>query len=50
MTDTFRILSESYKIYRVYCKLYRKGILKKMYTLSEVFEGVKKQKELVANG
>lgn len=47
MTETFRNLKEAYSIYRVYRKLNKQGILKREYTLSEVFIAYK---EMVANG
>lgn len=50
MTETFRNLKEAYSIYRVYCKLNKQGILKKQYTLDEVYTALKKQKELIVNG
>lgn len=50
MTETFRNLTEAYNIYRVYRKLNKQGILKKEYTLEEVYIALKKQKELLSNG
>lgn len=47
MIETFRNFKEAYNIYRVYRKFNKQGILKKEYTLSEVFVAYK---EMVANG
>ena len=49
MTETFRNLRESYKIYKCYLKLNKQGLLNKVYTFDEVYTCYKNNKEVVNN-
>lgn len=47
MTETFRNLRESYRIYKCYLKLNKQGVLRKKYTFEEVYICYKNNKEVI---
>lgn len=49
MTETFRNLRESYKIYKCYLKLNKQGVLKVRYTFEQVYTCYKENREAIAN-
>lgn len=50
MTETFRNLTEAYKIYKCYLRLNKQGLLSKKYTFDEVYTVYKNNRELIVNG
>lgn len=47
MTETIRNLTNSFKIYRTYNKLYKRGLIKKRYEFNDVYQAYK---EMIKNG
>lgn len=47
MTETFRM--EANALYKTYRRLYKLGVLKKEYTISEIYLCYKNNKEVVNN-
>lgn len=45
MTETFRM--EANAIYKIYRRLYKLGVLKKEYTITEIYQCYEKNKEVI---